>query len=448
MYSPKELEGEVDHSFFDSDCDVSSTKPENPVHHDKVDRDSTNKMLPDQTERRRKQQGSEVETLAKEMFGLEVQSGLIVKDDSKYKEETEIIKVKNVDAERDEVPCGKKNSDSSSRKSSPLPRSDMSDSSRGSQSDDSSSICSSSSSAAEEDDTVSVNTDNASYRRKNCKNPSGKFFNRSHSYSSASSGEERSPTPLTKPSSTPSTSSSRRQPQPRSVNRKQRPKTSEMPDSDDTVTDVTPLSSPDVSLQQSVKLALPTFSQSSLPVDGQQLNATTNGKKRSVKKAARRTSIPSPGSASVSSSRSSASCSRKNYSFTSEEVRRIEYENQRLLHVLSRSSTGSSSRSTHQSSTQTFRLYHSTLNRQREHERIQRENLALLKRLESIKASPGMTRLEQLTDYHRQAGYLGSPLIRPTSGKSSKICGSTSPQRTRPETAKPTRNTTPRPAWS
>ncbi|TSN95704.1 Cilia- and flagella-associated protein 97 [Bagarius yarrelli] len=262
-------------------------------------------------------------------------------------------------------------------------RSDTSEISCGSQSDDDLTIYSSSS-TAEEDDAVFINKNDASYRCKNAKNPTGKFRQRGHSYSLVSSSEERTPTPLVKPSSTQSTSSPR-QPQQGSVNWKEKPKTSETSDTDDTVTDVTPLSSPDISPQQSVKLAPTSFNKSRLPVspndisetvDGQQLDATTDGEDRSaVQSAGRRINIPSPGSVSVSSSRSSASRSRKNYSFSSEEVRRIEHENQRLLQVLSRSSSRPSSRSTHHSSTPTFRLYHSAVNRQREQERIQRENL-------------------------------------------------------------------------
>ncbi|MCJ8749281.1 hypothetical protein PDJAM_G00174540 [Pangasius djambal] len=469
MYSPKELEGEVDHSFFDSDCDVSGAKPEKLAHQEKEDRDSNTEKLPNQPENSQIEteveecgslkMGNEetekeefaVETLEKEMSGLEVQSGLIVKDGSEYKEDIEIRKEEVSYQEREkeetkkredpperknnvkpeEAACGKEDSDTSSRKSSPLPRSDMSESSRGSQSDELSSICSSSSSsAAEEDDAVFKNEDDC-YHPSEPKKSTGKFRNRSYSHSSSSSGGVRSPTPFAKPSNTQSTSSPRRQPRPGSANRKQRPKTSETADSDDTVTDVTPLSSPDVSPQQSFDLAPPTSTESTLPVpptdtletvDGQQLDAKTDGEEQSAVlneggQLDRVMLISSPGSASFSSSRNSASRRRKNYSFTSEEVRRIEHENQRLLRELSRSSTRSSSRSTHRSSATSFRLYHSAVNRQREQQRIQRENLAFLKRLESVKATPGMTRLEQLTDYQRQAGYLGiPPLIRPTSG--------------------------------
>ncbi|KAF0886821.1 cilia- and flagella-associated protein 97 isoform X1 [Crocuta crocuta] len=101
---------------------------------------------------------------------------------------------------------------------------------------------------------------------------------------------------------------------------------------------------------------------------------------------------------------------RKNYSFTREEVRQIDRENQRLLKELSRQAEKSGSRSTipRRSIVHPPKLYHSALNRQREQQRIERENLALLKRLESVKPTVGMKRSEQLMDYHRNMGYLSS----------------------------------------
>lgn len=100
---------------------------------------------------------------------------------------------------------------------------------------------------------------------------------------------------------------------------------------------------------------------------------------------------------------------RRNYSFTREEVRQIDRENQRLLKELSRQAEKPGSQSTiPRSLGHPPKLYHSALNRQREHQRIERENLALLKRLESVKPTVGMKRSEQLMDYHRNMGYLSS----------------------------------------
>ncbi|XP_045247845.2 cilia- and flagella-associated protein 97 isoform X2 [Macaca fascicularis] len=66
----------------------------------------------------------------------------------------------------------------------------------------------------------------------------------------------------------------------------------------------------------------------------------------------------------------------KNYSFTREEVRQIDRENQRLLKELSRQAEKPGSKSTIPRSTDhPPKLYHSALNRQREQQRIERENL-------------------------------------------------------------------------
>ncbi|XP_037382263.1 cilia- and flagella-associated protein 97 [Talpa occidentalis] len=101
---------------------------------------------------------------------------------------------------------------------------------------------------------------------------------------------------------------------------------------------------------------------------------------------------------------------RRNYSFTKEEVRQIDRENQRLLKELSRQAEKPGSKSTipRRSVGPPPKLYHSALNRQREQQRIERENLALLKRLEAVKPTVGMKRSEQLMDYHRNMGYLNS----------------------------------------
>ncbi|XP_041641356.1 cilia- and flagella-associated protein 97 isoform X2 [Cheilinus undulatus] len=106
---------------------------------------------------------------------------------------------------------------------------------------------------------------------------------------------------------------------------------------------------------------------------------------------------------------------RKNYSFTNDEVRCIDRENQRLLRELSRLSPGprpgsTAGRKSHMTnSSPLVRLSHSALNRQREQQRIERENLAFLKRLESVKPTPGLRRSQQLADYQRQIAYLGGP---------------------------------------
>ncbi|XP_062933374.1 cilia- and flagella-associated protein 97 isoform X2 [Cynocephalus volans] len=71
---------------------------------------------------------------------------------------------------------------------------------------------------------------------------------------------------------------------------------------------------------------------------------------------------------------------RKNYSFTREEVRQIDRENQRLLKELSRQAEKSGSKSTvpRRLIGHPPQLYHSAVNRQREQQRIERENLGEL----------------------------------------------------------------------
>lgn len=105
----------------------------------------------------------------------------------------------------------------------------------------------------------------------------------------------------------------------------------------------------------------------------------------------------------------------RNYSFTKDEVRRIDQENQRLCSQLSLLSQGPRSGSVlgqyyqRTINSPVVRLSHSGLNRQREQQRINRENLAFVKRVESVKPTPGLTRSEQLADYQRQVGYLRGP---------------------------------------
>ncbi|XP_033821683.1 cilia- and flagella-associated protein 97 [Periophthalmus magnuspinnatus] len=120
---------------------------------------------------------------------------------------------------------------------------------------------------------------------------------------------------------------------------------------------------------------------------------------------------------------------RKNYTFSNDEVKRIDRENQRLLQQLSRCSSGlrpgsaAGQRHCVTSSKPPNRVSHSSLNRLREQQRIERDNLAFLKRLESVKPTPGMKRSEQLADYQRQAGYLGIRSIYQTTTKKSSSIG-------------------------
>uniref|UniRef100_A0A3B4AER1 Cilia- and flagella-associated protein 97 n=1 Tax=Periophthalmus magnuspinnatus TaxID=409849 RepID=A0A3B4AER1_9GOBI len=194
----------------------------------------------------------------------------------------------------------------------------------------------------------------------------------------------------------------------------------------DIVTDVSPLSSPASSRLQSLNLNHSETEDDS--VEQQQ-------------------SVPSSGLYSAQHSLSSVSRldsnvvvqfpgsrHRKNYTFSNDEVKRIDRENQRLLQQLSRCSSGlrpgsaAGQRHCVTSSKPPNRVSHSSLNRLREQQRIERDNLAFLKRLESVKPTPGMKRSEQLADYQRQAGYLGIRSIYQTTTKKSS-------SKTRPATA-------------
>ncbi|XP_054460787.1 cilia- and flagella-associated protein 97 isoform X2 [Anoplopoma fimbria] len=194
-------------------------------------------------------------------------------------------------------------------------------------------------------------------------------------------------------------------------------------ESEDTVTDVSPLSSSDISPFQSLDLNHTEAEEGSLKEQQQQ----------------HQESVPSSGLSDMHQDEDSDQdvdeCSlrsesqlggklvfccpgggnRKNYSFTNDEVQRIDCENQRLLRELSRQSPGPRPGSTARKKTHMasklphIRLSHSALNRQREQQRIERENLAFLKRLESVKPTPGLKRSEQMKDYQRHIGFVGAP---------------------------------------
>ncbi|XP_021252719.1 cilia- and flagella-associated protein 97 isoform X2 [Numida meleagris] len=106
---------------------------------------------------------------------------------------------------------------------------------------------------------------------------------------------------------------------------------------------------------------------------------------------------------------------RKNYSFTNEEVRRIDQENHRLLQELARlcAMPGGRTDTLKKAALPSLQVYHSAINRQKEQRRIEKENLALLKRLTAVKPTPGMRRSEQLWDYQRYVSYANtSPSAR------------------------------------
>uniref|UniRef100_A0A3B3UBW1 Cilia and flagella associated protein 97 n=1 Tax=Poecilia latipinna TaxID=48699 RepID=A0A3B3UBW1_9TELE len=106
---------------------------------------------------------------------------------------------------------------------------------------------------------------------------------------------------------------------------------------------------------------------------------------------------------------------RKNYSFSNDEVRRIDFENKRLLQALSNISSGSKAEKCSKKSTSVAKgssvgfYAHSAQNRDRQH---------MTHRLQSTPASPGMSRIEQLTDHQR---LIAMPSYRSYSGGSSRL---------------------------
>ncbi|XP_054845475.1 cilia- and flagella-associated protein 97 [Eublepharis macularius] len=203
-------------------------------------------------------------------------------------------------------------------------------------------------------------------------------------------------------------------------------------ESEDTVTDVTPLSTPDISPASSFELAasndkkLKIKRQENVSQDVYEpekerrchqkvlheavdLNHLLKAFLQLEKKEQQNLVLDPP---SIGS--------RKNYSFTNDEVRQIDQENQRLLKELAKHSgkPRSKSASLKKPSGPAPKMYHSAINRQKEQQRIDRENLAFLKRLEAVKPTVGMKRSEQLMDYQRQMSYLNAAPPAPRRGKS------------------------------
>ncbi|XP_067944366.1 cilia- and flagella-associated protein 97-like [Watersipora subatra] len=117
-----------------------------------------------------------------------------------------------------------------------------------------------------------------------------------------------------------------------------------------------------------------------------------------------------------------ASSQKANYTFTTDRSRLIDMENQRLLNsILAQRSGVSQQRTGPVNSAESMqtgakpksrrrvspprRVTNSTVNRSREQQRIERENLALLHRLNQIKPSAEISRNKCLGDYERQVAY-------------------------------------------
>ncbi|XP_029354174.1 cilia- and flagella-associated protein 97 isoform X2 [Echeneis naucrates] len=174
-------------------------------------------------------------------------------------------------------------------------------------------------------------------------------------------------------------------------------------ESDDTVTDVSPLSSPDISPLQSLDLNHTEVEEGSQKEQEQSKKHNQKKEQNKVQQQQQQDSVPSSGLSDTHPdedvddySLSSESqlegnlvfhCpggrNRKNYSFTNAEVRRIDRENQRLLRELSRLSPGSrpgsaaGKKTSMASNSPLSHFSHSALNRQREQQRIEQENLCV-----------------------------------------------------------------------
>ncbi|XP_058854226.1 cilia- and flagella-associated protein 97-like [Acipenser ruthenus] len=506
MDSPKDLEGEVDHSFFDSDDgeeqgkDLKEANNSKPQKHNELKQTSTNE-----------------------------------KGTSKLGRDGNREEIREGQEERESCSGSVKeecNLSASSFSLSSLARSEASrgnlEGASGSQIKIPEKIRSCSSAEEREDDDDDDDESEDGYNRSEedseeepdqehsrCKpahhNSSKKVSSKNRNYSPASSSESESSSSESESYTSPRKKSAGlplSSPRHRSklylMSRKDKARLLE--ESEDTVTDVTPLSTPDVSPVQSFDLAM-----AKEDLKKQQIKKQRNvglglygnsgdyysdeGEKRFLKTQKERCNMSGNNLASSVSLESGAGSrhdqkllsdamdlnqllkafmhleskkqknvgidyperkSRKNFSFSNEDVRRIDQENQRLLRELSRQARPpSKSPKPKKPANPPARLYHSALNRQREQQRIERENMAFLKRLESAKPTLGMKRSEQLSDYQRQMRYMGSvPLGRMSSaGGSTRSASVASHCRERPSisttaVSRPSRAAEARAAWS
>ncbi|XP_029644167.1 cilia- and flagella-associated protein 97-like isoform X2 [Octopus sinensis] len=89
---------------------------------------------------------------------------------------------------------------------------------------------------------------------------------------------------------------------------------------------------------------------------------------------------------------------RTNLSYNTYQTREIERENERLLSEILKLSSNKSYKNAKKLPIKT-KVAHSAINRQREQRRIERENEAFLRRLETVRPSKGLSRDEQLAEY-------------------------------------------------
>ncbi|KAI1883543.1 hypothetical protein AGOR_G00232670 [Albula goreensis] len=433
MYSPKELEGEVDHSFFDSDCDD----------HGKERGDNSNVIggnadVPGPVEHTVSGEGDSSQS--KEVKGNALAS------DGHSSRPSSTSSLLSFEEQSDADGSSEKDPGNQFQIKAKIHTDHMTEEiGKGSDGDDEDGY-KRSEEESEEDPDEKPKCKVAHYGLP--KKSSGKFRSGKHSPTSSSKSDSSYSSP--EDDSSASESSPQRKPPCSPPLRNKlgvfgRRERLRLPpeESEDTVTDVTPLSTPDVSPVQSFELSFGKEGERERMIVKQEnilsgfgIGPTKDGSfsqafMKMEKKLERELVMGSP-----------TRRTRKNFSFSNDEVSRIDRENQRLLRELTRRTPRPKSSSVPKKpSSPPIRLSHSAINRQREQQRIERENLAFLKRLESAKPTPGMRRTEQLSDYQRQAGYLGttsptnperSPSSRGSTGKSSRVSSASSLHRARP----------------
>jgi len=99
--------------------------------------------------------------------------------------------------------------------------------------------------------------------------------------------------------------------------------------------------------------------------------------------------------------------SRMNMSFSNEKVKSIDAENQRLLKNLLHTKSNQNPPAVMRKKPQTRVKSASSINRNKRQQEIERENLRLLHRLQSVKPSNALTRNALLSDHSKQEQYSG-----------------------------------------
>ncbi|XP_047485648.1 cilia- and flagella-associated protein 97-like [Penaeus chinensis] len=117
---------------------------------------------------------------------------------------------------------------------------------------------------------------------------------------------------------------------------------------------------------------------------------------------------------------------RKNMSFSNDEVRRIDRENQILLHkIMSAHNRSRQHNSSNQNSRSVHRPANSTVTRRREDEKIRRENMILLRKIQEAKPSRDVT--ASRPPRHRTTHGLRPPSSLPTTPGSCGASARTAP---------------------